>query len=271
MQVNPLFDGFFLQELTLSQKLFFKRAGFLSAAMGITGLLNADVASAHVTTSVYGEQPAKGGYGAIFFRVPNEDAAAGTTKIAVDVKPEYAIGGARTKPVPGWTSQVTKTKLPTPVKTASGTEITEVVSKISWTAQPGTKIAAGSTEFQEFEISVGALPNNVDELVLPVTQTYENGKVVNWNEVMTADGQEPGHPAPTVELAAATGAGDHASMTAASGHAEAAAASTSDSTARWLGGAGLVVGALGLGVGAGATIRSRKAGAAAVATSAGTE
>jgi uncharacterized protein YcnI len=255
----------------LSQKLFFKRAGFLSAAIGITGLLSAGVASAHVAAVVYGEQPTKGGYGAIFFRVPNEDAAAGTTKVEVDLKPEYAIGSARTKPVPGWTSEVTKTKLPTPVKTASGTEITEVVSKISWTAQPGTKIAAGSTEFQEFEISLGALPNNVDELVLPVAQTYENGKVANWNEVTPANGQEPEHPAPTVELAAATGVDAHAGMTAAGGHAEAAAASTSDGTARWLGGAGLVVGALGLGVGAGATIRARKAGAAAVATSTGTE
>jgi len=33
----------------------------------------------------------------------------------------------------------------------------------------------------------------------------------------------------------------------------------SDNTARWLGGAGLLVGAIGLGVGAGATIRARKA------------
>jgi len=41
-------------------------------------------------------------------------------------------------------------------------------------------------------------------------------------------------------------------------HTEAAAA-TSDNTARWLGGAGLLVGAVGLGVGAGATIRARKA------------
>ena len=48
-----------------------------------------------------------------------------------------------------------------------------------WAAQPGNKIAAGATEFQEFEISAGALPSNVDELVLPIVQTYENGKVVN--------------------------------------------------------------------------------------------
>jgi uncharacterized protein YcnI len=257
----------------LSHTHFIKRAGFLSAAIGITGLLSAGIASAHVSANVYGAQPTKGGFGAIFLRVPNEDAAAGTIKVEVDVKPEYAISGARTKPVPGWTAEVTKTKLDTPVATASGTKITDVVSKISWTAQPGNKIAAGSTEFQEFEISLGALPGNVDELVLPATQTYEGGKVVNWNEVQAAGAQEPEHPAPTVQLAAASTADHHGAPVAnmADMHSEAASPSSSDNTARWLGGAGLVVGALGLGVGAGATIRARKAGASATTKTEGTE
>jgi uncharacterized protein YcnI len=256
----------------LSHKYFIKRAGFLSAAIGITGLLSAGVASAHVTANVYGAQPTKGGYGAIFLRVPNEEADAGTIKVEVDVKPEYAISGARTKPVPGWTAEVTKTKLGTPVKTASGTEISEVVSKISWTAQPGNKIAAGSTEFQEFEISLGALPSNVDELVLPAIQTNESGKVVNWNEVQAAGAEEPEYPAPTVALAAASADGHGmAATTAADSHSEAASSSSTDNTARWLGGVGLVVGALGLGVGAGATIRARKAGASATTKTEGTE
>jgi hypothetical protein len=67
-------------------------------------------------------------------------------------------------------------------------------------------------------------------------------------------------------LAAATTAGHGstaADASAAAGHTEAAASGTSDGTARWLGGAGLVVGALGLGVGVGATLRARKAGTAA--------
>ncbi|HEV7973427.1 YcnI family protein [Amycolatopsis sp.] len=257
----------------MSHNHFIKRAGFLSAAIGITGLLSAGVASAHVTADVYGAQPTKGGYGAIVLRVPNEDAAAGTIKVEVDVKPEYAISGARTKPVPGWTALVEKTKLDTPVKTAPGTEIKEVVSKISWTAQPGNKIAAGSAEFQEFEISLGALPSNVDELVLPAIQTYEGGKVVSWDQVQAAGAEEPEYPAPSVKLAAASTDDHHGAAAAdtADTHTEAAASSSSDNTARWLGGAGLVVGALGLGVGAGATIRARKAGASATTKTEGTE
>jgi hypothetical protein len=76
--------------------------------------------------------------------------------------------------------------------------------------------------------------------------------------VTPAGGAEPEQPAPTVTLAAAT-----TGISAAAGNTAPAVPSTTDSTARWLGGAGLVVGALGLGIGAGATVRARNAVAAA--------
>ncbi|MCU1685605.1 MAG: hypothetical protein JWQ81_6344 [Amycolatopsis sp.] len=257
----------------MSSKNFLKRAGFVSMAVAATGLLGAGVASAHVTANVYGSQPTKGGYAAIFFRVPNEDANLGTIGLEVDFKPEYGIGGVRTKPVPGWTAVVTTSDLPAPVKTASGTEVTKAVTKVVWTAQPGNKIAAGSSEFQEFEVSAGPLPNNVDELVFPTIQTYEGGKVVDWTQLSTPGAAEPEHPAPTVQLAAqVSGDGDSPAMNmGGTTTTEAAAPSGSDNTARWLGGAGLVVGALGLGVGAGATLRARKAGAAGSNRTEGTE
>jgi uncharacterized protein YcnI len=239
----------------VSTKRFFTRAGFLAATIGITGVLSAGLASAHVTANVYGDPLTKGGDdGAIFFRVPNEEATAGTVKVEVDFKPDYGIGSARTTSIPGWTSQVTTSTLPAPVKTASGTEITEAVTKVTWTAQPGTTIAAGATSFQEFEVAAGPLPSNVDQLVLPAVQTYDDGTVVNWNEVTPPGGAEPEHPAPTVTLAAATDDTD----SSATPDNSAAAPSASDDTARWLGGAGLVVGVLGLGVGVGATVRARR-------------
>ncbi|GAB3704710.1 YcnI family protein [Amycolatopsis oliviviridis] len=246
-------------------KHVFKRAGFLAAAIGAAGLLSAGVASAHVTANVYGPQPTKGGYGSIFFRVPNEEKDAGTVKVEITLKPEYALSSVRTKPIPGWKAEVVKTKLPAPVTTASGTQITEAVTKVSWTAEPGTKIAAGSTEFQEFQISAGQFPTNVDAIEFPATQTYENNKVVEWNQPTPASGEEPEHPAPSVKLAEKTGdghGGGHGSDAKATEESH-AASSSSDNTARWLGGAGLVVGALGLGVGAGATLRARRATASA--------
>lgn len=254
----------------MSRHHVFQRAGVLAATVGAAGLLGTGIASAHVSANVYGEQPTKGGYGAIFFRVPNEEANAGTIKVEVDLKPEYGIGSLRTKPIPGWTAEVTSSPLAQPVTTASGTKITKAVTKVVWTAQPGSKIAAGSTEFQEFEISAGPLPSNVDQLEFPAIQTYEDGKVVQWNQPTPANGEEPEHPAPVVKLAAASGDGDHAAMTATTSDAE-ATPSTSDTTARWLGGAGLIVGALGLGVGAGAVLRSRRPAAATPGKTEGNE
>lgn len=162
----------------------------------------------------------------------------------------------RYKPVPGWTAEVTKTTLPSPVKNGKNLDVTDPVTKIVFTAQPGGGIAKGDTELQEFEITASTLPSNVDELVLPAIQTYDDGQVVNWDQVQTGD-TEPEHPAPTVQLAAASsGSDEHASMSTGGGTAS---TDSTDDTARWLGGAGLVVGALGLGAGAGAVLRGRRA------------
>ena len=93
---------------------------------------------------------------------------------------------------------------------------------------------------------------------MPVAQTYDNGKVVNWADPPNADGSEPEHPAPSVSLTAATG-DQHGGMSATAAPAEPPSAGE-DTTARWLGGAGLLVGALGLGLGGGAVLRNRRAG-----------
>ncbi|MGW4521413.1 YcnI family copper-binding membrane protein [Amycolatopsis sp. NPDC004378] len=244
----------------MSQHVF-KRAGFLAATVGAAGLLGAGVASAHVTANVYGAQPTKGGYAAIVFRVPSEEPNTTTKKVAVDFKPDYGIGSVRTKPVPGWTAEVTTSKLPAPITKDNGTQITEAVTAVTWTAQPGNELKA--TDYQEFSVSFGPLPTNVDEVEFPAHQTYSDGKVVDWTQPTPPGGEEPEHPAPTVKLAAkSAGDDDHGSMAGTASttgeHTEAAAAA-SDSTARWLGGAGLLVGAIGVGVGAGATIRARKA------------
>ncbi|MGC7093141.1 YcnI family protein [Amycolatopsis lurida] len=252
----------------MSTKRFVQRAAVLAGVAGLTGLMGAGLASAHVTADYYGQEPQKGGRGLIVLRVPNEEADAGTTKVEVAFPAEYGITSARTKPVPGWTAEVSKATLPTPVKNGKGADVAEVISKITWTAQGDAKIAAGSGEYQEFEFNASTLPSTVDTLVMPATQTYENGKVVAWDAPPPPEGgAEPEHPAPTIKLAAASSGGDHGHGAAAnseeqsSGHNEASGAAGTDNTARWLGGVGLAVGALGLGVGAGATIRTRRGSA----------
>ncbi|HET6499514.1 MAG TPA: YcnI family protein [Amycolatopsis sp.] len=232
------------------------RAVVLAGTFGAVGLLGAGVASAHVTANVYGNQPQQGGSGTIVFRVPNEEENAGTVGVEVDFKPEYGISSVRYQPIPGWTAQVTTTHLATPVHDGRNLEVTDPVTKIVWTAQPGGGLATGADQFQDFEINASNLPSNVDELVLPAIQTYSDGKVVDWNQPTPPGGQEPDNPAPTVRLAAASATSDGDGSAAA---AAPAPGDNTDTTARWLGGAGLVVGALGLGFGAGATLRARKA------------
>ncbi|MCF7551886.1 YcnI family protein [Pseudonocardia sp. WMMC193] len=228
------------------------RASAVAAVAGGLLLAGTVPAFAHVTA-----QPGtaeQGGYTVITFRVPNESSTAGTTKLQVNLPVDHPITSARTTPQPGWTAEVTKGTLPTPVD-VNGTQVTEAVTAVTWTAQPGTRIGPG--QYVDFPLSVGPLPTGVDEIVLPAVQTYDDGRVVSWDQPTVAGAEEPEHPAPTVTLTPATGGGHGAH----GGGDTAAAAGTTDTTARWLGGVGLLLGALGLGLGGGALLRSRRSGA----------
>lgn len=228
----------------MSKKLIFSAIAACGLALGL-----ATPAYAHVTAQP--GEATQGDYTAFAFRVPNEQPKAGTVKLEVTFPKDHPIPSVRTKPLPGWTAKVIKDN--------------KSVHQVIWTAQPGVRI--NPDEFQEFEVSAGPLPKDTDTLVMPTTQTYDNGEVVKWDAPPAPEGaEEPEHPAPTITLTpAAEGAGDHDShggsptVTHTAGDA---ASSSTDSTARWLGGAGLVVGALGLGLGAGAVLRGRRGGGA---------
>ncbi|GAA4856532.1 YcnI family copper-binding membrane protein [Saccharopolyspora rosea] len=225
------------------------RSAAVASACGILALIGAGTASAHVTAQP--KEVAKGGYAKIAFRVPNERPNAGTVQVRVDLPLDHPISSASTKPMPGWTAQVDKVKLDKPVE-VDGAKVTDAVRSITWTAQPGTRI--GPEQFDEFEVSLGTIPGDTDQLVMPAEQTYDNGEVVRWADPQPPGAPEPEHPAPTVKLVADEEAGHG---TSGHGTAPAAPQQTSDDTARWLGGAGLVVGALGLGLGGGALLRGR--------------
>ncbi|GAA1873016.1 YcnI family protein [Pseudonocardia ailaonensis] len=238
--------------LTRTRRTALRAAAVTVAAGGI--LLGAAVpAFAHVTAQPGTAQ--QGGYTVITLRVPNESDTAGTTKLEVTFPTDHPITSARTTPQAGWTSEVTKGALPAPV-TVDGKQITQAVLKVTFTAQPGTRI--GPNQYVDFPISVGPLPKGTDQILLPAAQTYDDGRIVNWNEPTVPGAAEPAHPAPTVTLTAATAAGGHGHDAGAAGSGDDAAASSTDTTARWLGGAGLLLGALGLGLGGGAALRARK-------------
>ncbi|GAA3205592.1 YcnI family copper-binding membrane protein [Nonomuraea helvata] len=231
---------------------FVRRTATVFAAATALTVGLAIPALAHVTI-----QPGtaeQGGFTKVAFRVPNERDDASTVKIEVDFPTDHPLAFVSVKPLPGWDVKVTQGKLPKPVKTEYG-DLKEAVTKIVWS---GGKINSG--EFQEFEVSMGQLPKDTESLTFPTKQTYSGGEVVTWADPPKADGTEAEHPAPTLKLVPASGDDDHHGMASASAAPAGAApsvtpvaassASTSDGTARLLGGAGLVVGVIGIVIGA---------------------
>ncbi|MEU5389236.1 YcnI family copper-binding membrane protein [Kitasatospora cineracea] len=229
--------------------------GALAVAAGAL-LASAMPAFAHVTVQPGSVQ--QGGYSAVAFRVPNESDTASTVKVEVNLPLDHPMASVRTQPVPGWTAVLEKSKLDKPLD-SHGQQITEAVSKITWTANDGTKIAPG--QYQDFAVSLGALPTDTDTLVFKALQTYDNGDVVRWIEE-AKDGQpEPSKPAPALKLtkaAGATAAADQHSADSAGAQQAAAGAKSSDSTARTLGVVGIVVGVVGAALGV-AGLRRRSA------------
>ncbi|GGX91319.1 YcnI family protein [Streptomyces anandii] len=230
-----------------------RRAGTVTALAAAGILAAAGVASAHVT--VHPESYAKGATdGVLTFRVPNEEDSASTTKVQVFLPTDHPLLGVLVTPQDGWTAKVTETKLKTPVKTDDGT-ITDAVSEITWT---GGKIGPG--QYQDFDVAFGQLPDDAGQLAFKTLQTYSDGNVVRWIEEPQG-GEEPENPAPVLKLTAEEGEGAAASATGSKSAPAAGTTATagSDSTARGLGAAGLVVGVLGLAAAAFALVRTRAA------------
>ncbi|NUR92392.1 MAG: YcnI family protein [Nonomuraea sp.] len=217
----------------------------LAAATAVTFGL-ALPALAHVTINPGTAE--QGGFTKVAFRVPNERDDASTVKVEVAFPLDKPLLFVSVKPIPGWKAEVVDGKLPKPVKTEDG-EVSDAVTKVVWS---GGKISKG--EFQEFEVSMGKLPTDASELAFPTTQTYSGGEVVKWADPPKTDGTEAEHPVPTLKLVAASGADAHGKASTApvaDGPTvkPVAAASTSDGTARVIGGAGVVVGAIGVVIG----------------------
>lgn len=208
----------------------------------VTLLAVASPAFAHVTVQPGAAQ--QGEYTAVSFRVPDESDTAATTKLEVSVPTDHPIASVATQPLPGWKATVETTKLATPVKTDDGDSITEVVSKITWVADATGSIRPG--QFQEFRISLGALPTDTERVVFKTLQTYDDGSVVRWIDETKAGQPEPAHPAPTLTLTKADAAGAAAAVPKAADSAEAAAPASSDGTARTLGIVGIAIGAAGV-------------------------
>jgi periplasmic copper chaperone A len=200
----------------------------IAAALAAGGLLACPaVAGAHVT--VQPDTATAGGFTRLDVRVPSERDVA-TTKVELQLPDGFAE--ASWEPVPGWKVNVTKAKLPQPVKTDDG-EVTEEVEQITWS---GGSIPPGA--FQDFGLSV-QIPDKGGKLTFKALQTYADGHVVRWIGPQDSD-----NPAPTVDVTS----GAEASSTPGSS----AGTDTVSIIALVLGALGLIAGLVAL-----ATRRSR--------------
>lgn len=224
------------------KKSIITRASIALGAGALLAIAAPLAASAHVTVDP--GQAEAGSYTVVTVKVPNESETAGTTKVELTLPTDTPFSSVRYVPVAGWTAELVRETLPEPVKVGES-EITEAVTKVIWTAEPGSEITAG--QLQLFPLSVGPVPDT-GSIVLAADQTYDDGSVVSWSE--TEEGAE--HPAPVLYVNdepvgdhhGAAG-GDHEAEEGE--HTEAAAASSGDDVlARVLGIGGLVVGAVGI-------------------------
>jgi len=219
----------------------------VTAGAATTSLfLLAGPALAHVGVS--SSDATQGGYGKVTFRVPDERDVA-TTRVEVALPADRPLASVSVKAQPGWSTTTTTTTPTTPPSSGDG-PVTSVVSTVTWTATAGG-IDPGT--FAEFELAVGPLPKAAS-VTFKALQTYADGEVVRWIEAAPPGGAEPEHPAPVLQLAAATG--------------DAAAAPAAGSRGPGRADAALALGGIAVLLGLGALVRSGRSGAGA-ATPAG--
>ena len=105
----------------------------------------------------------------------------------------------------GWNITTETTTLAKPVQTDDG-QVTQAVSKITWTATAGG-LAPG--QFDLFTISAGPLPTKTGKLEFKAIQTYSDGTIVRWIEPTVKGTPEPENPSPTLTLTKAASGHGH--------------------------------------------------------------
>jgi hypothetical protein len=120
---------------------------------------------------------------------------------------------------------------------------------------PNEEESAGVTKLEvdfplDHPVPEARMADNTDKLTFKALQTYSNGDVVRWIYPPAAEAE---HPAPTLTLVS-----DDADAGPAKPAGAAASTSSADDTARWLGGAGVVIGILGLALGIVIAARGRR-------------
>ena len=167
-----------------------KRVGAgATVAAAVVGLLSAP-AAAHVTIDTLGDvEP--GAFAKLGFSVPNERDDAGTVGLEVQMPTDHPLIFVSVQAKPGWDVETTMRTLDEPME-AFGSTFDEVVDTITWTAVEGTRIEPG--QFEQFWVSAGPMPSDVETLAFAALQTYDSDEVVRWIEPIPEGGKSPSTP-----------------------------------------------------------------------------
>lgn len=206
--------------------------------------LTALPAAAHVTANPSTTEA--GSYALVAIRVPHGCEGAATAKVEVQV-PEGVVS-VTPEDVPGWSATTEDGPYDEPVE-LHGTEVTEGVRVVTWTADDGQEL--GDDRFRDFGLSV-RLPDAAGRtLAFPAIQTCVDGAEAAWIETSDDPDAELDMPAPTITLTGAEGDGHGAAAPSDDAEGAAVAPDTLPAAADAAGDAGgsdaLVYVALGLG------------------------
>ncbi len=136
----------------------------LRYSLCLAGAAIASPASAHIVFAQ--PEAAAGSYYAGFLRVGHGCGDSATTAIRVEM-PE-ALPSVRPQPKPGWTLEIERKRLDTPVAAEGGGTITERVSAVVW------KGRLPADQFDQFGLLM-KLPAAAGPLYFPTTQSCETG------------------------------------------------------------------------------------------------
>lgn len=167
--------------------MFVKRTRLVAIATAF-GLIGSQ-ASAHVVLTV--RSAPVGAFYTGAFHVGHGCGGSATTALRVEIP--AAIADAKPQPKPGWTLEIEREPLATPVDGEGGERVATRTRAITWRGK------LPNDEFDEFGLAA-RLPAEPGVLVFPVVQTCEHGET-RWTEPPASAGQpRPSHPAPTLTV-----------------------------------------------------------------------
>ena len=122
------------------------------------------------------------------FRITEDDPSARPTRLQVFLPTGRPLVGVRAPAPPGWTAQLTTTRLDKPAPSPDG-PVSEIVTVVDWTA------TAPAPSIVELPLVVGAMPDGAGPVRFRALRTDAAGRTEEWSNTWVEGGPRPAHDA----------------------------------------------------------------------------